>query len=157
MSSQITFPTADVIRIVQAYYDAIDSRDTDRLCDTYLPAPSSTLQFNADAPIVGIEAIRDFSKGFGHVVTGIKHSMIDIWTNPLIGDVVPMNLPPARSGSTVTVVSTALPTYTFAKGSVATRLALPATSIFTIDIQSEKFVSVHNMFDIAKVYAAVGG
>ena len=36
-----------------------------------------------------------------------------------------------------------------------TSVALPATSIFTIDKQTEKFVSVHNMFDIAKVYAAV--
>ena len=36
-----------------------------------------------------------------------------------------------------------------------TSLALPAASIFTIDKQAEKFVSVHNMFDIAKVYAAV--
>jgi hypothetical protein len=36
-----------------------------------------------------------------------------------------------------------------------TSLALPATSIFTIDRQTEKFVSVHNMFDIAKVFAAV--
>jgi hypothetical protein len=36
-----------------------------------------------------------------------------------------------------------------------TSLALPATSIFTIDAQTEKFVSVHNMFDIAKVYATV--
>ena len=35
------------------------------------------------------------------------------------------------------------------------RLPLPATSIFTVDKQTEKFVSVHNMFDLAKVYAAV--
>ena len=36
-----------------------------------------------------------------------------------------------------------------------TNVALPATSIFTIDKQTEKFVSVHNMFDIARVYAVV--
>ena len=36
-----------------------------------------------------------------------------------------------------------------------TSLALPAASIFTIDKQAEKLVSVHNIFDIAKVYAAV--
>jgi len=35
------------------------------------------------------------------------------------------------------------------------RLPLPATSIFTVDKQTEKFVSVHNMFDIDKVYNAI--
>jgi hypothetical protein len=53
------------------------------------------------------------------------------------------------------VVSTALPTFSIRNASGVTSLALPAASIFTIDKQAEKFVSVHNMFDIAKVYAAV--
>ena len=74
---------------------------------------------------------------------------------PLKGDVVPVDLPPPRSSSTVTVVSTALPTFSIRNASGVTSLALPAASIFTIDKQAEKFVSVHNMFDIAKVYAAV--
>ncbi|HJT32462.1 MAG TPA: hypothetical protein VJ783_10500 [Pirellulales bacterium] len=30
-----------------------------------------------------------------------------------------------------------------------------STLIFTIEKQTEKFVSVHNLFDIGKVYAAV--
>ena len=82
--------------------------------------------------------------------------MIEIWTNPLKGDVVPVDLPPPRSSSTITVVSTALPTFSIRNASGGTSsLALPAASIFTIDKQAEKFVSVHNMFDIAKVYAAV--
>jgi hypothetical protein len=55
----------------------------------------------------------------------------------------------------VTVVSTALPIFSIRNASGVTSLALPAASIFTIDKQAEKFVSVHNMFDIAKVYAAV--
>ena len=89
-------------------------------------------------------------------MAGINHSMIEIWTNPLKGDVVPVDLPPRRSSATVTVVSTALPTFSIRNASGGTSsLALPAASIFTIDKQAEKFVSVHNMFDIAKVYAAV--
>lgn len=68
---------------------------------------------------------------------------------------MPVDLAPGRSESTVTVTSTALPTYTFHAGPDAEVLALPATSIFTIDKPAEQFVSVHNMFDIAKVYAAV--
>ena len=148
-------PEAALIRIVQSYYDAVDSMDADRLGSLYLPAPSTTLQFNADTPIVTVEAIKDFSAQLFQAVAGIKHSMIEIWTNPLMGDVVPMDLPPPRSSSTVTVVSTALPTFSIRKASGVTNVALPATSIFTIDKQTEKFVSVHNMFDIAKVYAAV--
>jgi len=81
--------------------------------------------------------------------------MIEIWTNPLKGGVVPVDLPPPRSSATVTVVSTALPTFSIRNASGVTTLALPATSIFTIDQQTEKFVSVHNMFDIGKVYDAV--
>ena len=81
--------------------------------------------------------------------------MIEIWTNPLKGGVVPVDLPPPRSSATVTVVSTALPTFSIRNASGVTTLALPATSIFTIDKQTERFVSVHNMFDIAKVYAAM--
>ena len=149
-------PEATLIRIVQSYYDAVDSRDADRIGSLYLPAPSTTLQFNADPPIVTIEAIKAFSAQFTQAVASIKHSMIEIWTNPLKGDVVPVDLPPPRSSSTVTVVSTALPTFSIRNASGGTSsLALPAASIFTIDKQAEKFVSVHNMFDIAKVYAAV--
>jgi len=146
---------ATLIRIVQSYYDAVDSRDADRLGSLYLPAPSTTLQFNADPPIVTIETIKDFSAQLFQTVAGIKHSMIDIWTNPLMGDVVPVDLPPPRSSSTVTVVSTALPTFSIRNASGVTSIALPATSIFTIHKQTEKFVSVHNLFDLAKVYAAV--
>jgi hypothetical protein len=81
--------------------------------------------------------------------------MIEIWTKPLMVDVVPINLPPSRSSSTTTVASTALPTFSIRKASGLTNVALPATSIFTIDRQTEKFVSVHNIFDIAKVYAGI--
>jgi hypothetical protein len=146
---------ATLIRLVQSYYDAVDSRDAGRIANLYLPAPSTTLQFNADPPIVTIEAIKAFSAKLFQAVDGIKHSMIDVWTNPLMGDVVPVDLPAPRSGSTVTVVSTALPTFTVRGTSGVTTVPLPATSIFTIDKQTEKFVSVHNLFDIAKVYAAV--
>jgi len=148
-------PEATLIRIVQSYYDAVDSLDADRIASLYLPAPSTTLQFNADPPIVTVEAIKAFSKQFTLAVAGIKHSMIEIWTNPLKGGVVPVDLPPPRTSSTVTVASTALPTFSVRSASGVSSLALPATSIFTIDRQTEKFVSVHNMFDIAKVYAAV--
>ena len=148
-------PEATLIRIVQSYYDAVDSLNADRIASLYLPAPSTTLQFNADPPIVTVEAIRAFSAQFAQAVAGIKHSMIEIWTDPLMGGVVPVDLPPPRTSSTVTVVSTALPTFSVRSASGVTSLALPATSIFTIDSQTEKFVSVHNMFDIAKVFAAV--
>jgi len=148
-------PEATLIRIVQSYYDAVDSMDADRLGSLYLAAPSTTLQFNADPPIVTVEAIKAFSAQLFQAVASIKHSMIEIWTNPLKGDVVPVDLPPQRSSFTVTVVSTALPTFSIRNASGVTSLALPATSIFTIDKQTEKFASVHNMFDIAKVYAAV--
>ena len=151
-----SIPEAALIRIVQSYYDAVDSRDADRLGSLYLPAPSTTLQFNADPPIVTVEAIKVFSTQLFQAVASIKHSMVEIWTNPLKGGVVPVDLPPPRSSSTVTVVSTALPTFSIRNASGGTSsLALPAASIFTIDEQAEKFVSVHNMFDIAKVYAAV--
>ena len=133
----------------------VDSMDADQLSNLYLSVPSTTLQFNADPPIVTVEAIRAFSAQLFQTVARIKHSMIEIWTNPLKGDVVPVDLPPPRSSSTVTVVSTALPTFSIRNASGVTTLAVPATSIFTIDKQTEKFVSVHNMFDIAKVYAAV--
>jgi hypothetical protein len=146
---------ATLIHIVQSYYDAVDSIDADRLGGLYLPAPSTTLQFNADPPIVTVEAIKAFSSQLFRAVAGIRHSMVEVWTNPLKGGVVPVDLPPPRSNSTVTVVSTALPTFSIRNASGVTSLALPATSIFTIDKQTEKFVSVHNMFDIAKVYAAV--
>jgi len=148
-------PEATLIRVVQSYYDAVDSMDADRLGSLYLPAPSTALQFNADPPIVTVEAIKAFSAQLFQAVASIKHSMIEIWTNPLKGDVVPVSLPPPRSSSTVTVVSTALPTFSVRDALGVTRIALPATSIFTIDKQTEKFVSVHNMFDLAKVYAAV--
>ena len=48
-----------------------------------------------------------------------------------------------------------LPIFSIRNASGVMRLPLPATSIFTIDKQTEKFVSVHNMFDIAKVYGAL--
>ena len=154
-SSYSCMPEATLIRIVQSYYDAVDSMDADRIVNLYLPAPSTTLQFNADPPIVTVEAIKAFSAQFTQAVAGINHSMIEIWTNPLKGGVVPVDLPPRRSSSTVTVVSTALSTFCIRGASGVTSLALPATSIFTIDKQTGKFVSVHNMFDIAKVYAAL--
>jgi hypothetical protein len=150
-----SIPEAALIRIVQSYYDAVDSRDADCLGSLYLPAPSTTLQFNADPPIVTVEAIKSFSTQLFQAVLGIRHSMIEIWTNPLKGNVVPVDLPPQRSSSTVTVVSTALPTFSIRNASGVTNVALPATSIFTIDKQTEKFVSVHNMFDIAKLYVAM--
>src|SRR6516225_9317885 len=135
-SSYSCMPEATLVRIAQSYYDAVDSMDADR-------------------PIVTVEAIKAFSAQLFRAVAGIKHSMIEVWTNPLKGGVVPVDLPPPRSSSTVTVVSTALPTFSVRNASGATKVALPATSIFTIDKQTEKFVSVHNMFDIAKVYAAM--
>lgn len=154
VAEQTTIPDADIIRIVQAYYAAIDSGDPDQVANAYLPAPFTVLKFNADDPIVTVDAIREFTAGFFQVAD-IEHSMVDIWTNPLMGNVVPVDLTPTGSDvATVTVVSTALPIFTV--GSARTRLALPATSIFTIDVQTHKLVSAHNMFDIAKVYAAVG-
>jgi hypothetical protein len=112
-------------------------------------------QFNADSPIVSVEAIKAFSARFTQAVAGIKHSMIEIWTNPLNGNVVPVDLPAPRSNSTVTVVSTAFLFFSIRNASGVMRLPLPATSIFTIDKQTEKFVSVHNMFGIDKVYNAI--
>ncbi|MFI6374428.1 nuclear transport factor 2 family protein [Streptomyces sp. NPDC050546] len=156
MSTQTAIPEGDLVQIVQEYYDSVDSRDAARVANNYLVAPNTTLQFNADDPIVTVEAIKEFSAQLFHIAS-VRHSMIDIWTTPLMGDVVPVNLAPARSASTVTVVSTALPTFSVDTGSEVKHVAIPATSIFTIDIESEKFVSVHNMFDLAKVYAAVGG
>jgi hypothetical protein len=154
-SSHSSVSEATLIRLIQSYYDAVDSLDAGRIANLYLPAPSTTLQFNADPPIITVEAIKAFSARFAQIVTGIRHTMIEIWTNPLKGGVVPVDLPPPRSNSTITVASTGLPTFSVRNASGVTSLALPATSIFTIDKQTEKFVSVHNMFDIAKVYAAV--
>jgi len=71
-----------------------------------------------------------------------------------MGEVVPREMPLGQSAATITVVSTALPTFTIDNAAGATKLALPATSIFTIDKESGKFVAVHNMFDVGKVYAA---
>jgi hypothetical protein len=147
----------DIVRIVQGYYDAVDSLDPERLASLYLPAPTTTLQFNADEPIVTVDAIREFTVGFSGAVSSIRHSRIDAWVRPLMGDVLPADPAATRSGSTVTVVSTALPTFTIGEGTEAQRIALPATSIFTIDIASRKFVAVHNIFDIGKVYAALQG
>jgi hypothetical protein len=154
-SSHSAVPEATLIRLIQSYYEAVDSLDVDRIASLYLPAPSTTLQFNADPPIRTVEAIKAFSAQFTQAVTGIKHTKIEIWTNPLKGGVVPVDLPPLRNNATVTVASTALPTFSVRTASGVTHIALPATSIFTIDKQTEKFVSVHNMFDVAKVYAAV--
>jgi hypothetical protein len=154
---QTNYSDADIVRIAQAYYDAVDSLDADRIAGAYLDAPSTTLQFNADDPIVTVDAIRGFSAQFGGAVSSIRHTRIDVWMRPLMGDVVPTDLPPGRSDRTLTVVSTALPIFTVGNGPTAKRIALPATSIFTIDLASGKFASVHNMFDIGKVYAAVAG
>ena len=74
-------PEATIVRIVQSYYDAVDSLDADRISGgLYLPEPSTT-QFNADSPIVSVEAIKAFSARFTQAVAGVKHSMIEIWTN----------------------------------------------------------------------------
>jgi hypothetical protein len=154
VADQATIPDADIVKVVQAYYTAVDSGDVDQVANAYLAAPFTVLKFNADDPIVTVDAIREFSARFFQVAD-IEHSMVDVWANPLMGNVVPVDLtPPDSALTTVTVVSTALPTFTV--GSARTRLALPATSIFTIDVQTHKLVSAHNMFDIAKVYAAVG-
>ncbi|MEU3957993.1 ketosteroid isomerase family protein [Streptomyces achromogenes] len=155
MSTKTAVPVADILRIVQEYYDSVDSRDAARVADNYLVAPDTTLQFNADDPIVTVEAIKAFTAQLFQSVS-VKHTMIEVWNTPLMGDIVPVDLAPARSASTVTVVSTALPTFSIDSRSEMTRVAVPATSIFTIDIASEKLVSVHNMFDLAKVYAALG-
>jgi hypothetical protein len=144
-----------LVNIVQAYYDAVDSHDSERLTNLYLPAPSTTLQFNADPAVIGIDAIRQYSVQFFNAVSKIKHTMIDVWTTPLMGNVVPVDLPAGRSISTVTVVSTALPTFTVKTRAGVIDISLPATSIFTIDKETEKFVSVHNMFDLTKVFSAL--
>src|SRR5215471_13893311 len=120
-----SIPEAALIRIVQSYYDAVDSGDADRLGSLYVPAPSTTLQFNADPPIMTVETIKAFSAQLFQAVAAIQHSMIEIWTKPLKGDVVGIDLPPPRSSSTVTVVSTALPTFSIPKGSRVTNVALP--------------------------------
>src|SRR5262249_27350829 len=67
---------ATLIRIVQSYYDAVDSLDADRIGSLYFPAPSTTLQLNADPPIITVEAIKAFSAQFTQAVAGIRHSMI---------------------------------------------------------------------------------
>ncbi|KEC71298.1 hypothetical protein RLPCCGM1_p0029 [Rhizobium leguminosarum bv. phaseoli CCGM1] len=70
----------------------------------------------------------------------------------MLGNIVPVDLEPSREHA-VTVASTALPIFSFTEGS--DDIALPATSIFTIDTETKKFISVHNMFDIGKIYAAL--
>ncbi|HWU79892.1 MAG TPA: hypothetical protein VN158_07475 [Caulobacter sp.] len=146
---------ADLVRIVQAYYDGVDSHDAGRLASLYLDAPTTALKFNADPAIVSVTGIREFTNQF-YQVASVKHAMIDVWTTPLMGDVLPVDMPAERSaGKTITVVSTALPTFTVGQGASAKALALPAASIFTIDVASGKFVSVHNMFDLAQVLSAV--
>ena len=152
-SSDPTLSEAEIIGIAQAYYDGVDSRDPDRLAGLYSSAPSTSLAFNADPPIVGRAAIRDFCAQFFQAVT-VKHTRIEVWTRALMGEVVPREMPLGQSAATITVVSTALPTFTIDNAAGATKLALPATSIFTIDKESGKFVAVHNMFDVGKVYAA---
>ena len=144
-----------LLNIANSYYDAVDSRDIERLARQYLPTPHTTLQFNSEPAIVTVEKIKEFSSHFFQVAETIKHSMIEVWTNPLNGDVVPMDLPAPRSCLTTTVISTAYPTFSI-RGSIGmTTVSLPATSLFTIDIESEKLVSVHNMFDLGKIYAVV--
>jgi len=155
LSSDSTLSAAEIIRIVQAYYDGVDSRDPDRLAGLYSSAKSASLAFNADAPIVGRAAIREFCARLFQAVT-IKHTRVEIWTHALMGQVVPREMPLGGSAATLTVVSTALPTFSIDTAAGATTLALPATSIFTIDKETGKFVAVHNMFDVNKVYAAAG-
>ncbi len=113
------------------------------------------MQFNADAPIIGNDALRAFAAEFFGAVSGIRHSRIDVWARPLMGDVLPVDPAVPRSEATATVVSTALPTYTIGEGEDVQHIAVPATSIFTIDIASGKFAAVHNMLDIGKIYAAL--
>ncbi len=150
-----TISDDEIVRIVTDYYAAVDSMNSDRITSTYLPDPNTPVQFNADEPIVGADALRAFSEGFFNAVKGIRHTRIEVWTRPLMGDVLPVDPAITRSEATVTVVSTALPTYTIGEGENAQTLSVPATSIFTIDIASGKLAAVHNMFDVGKVYAAV--
>jgi hypothetical protein len=157
MATDLPIADAEIIKIVQAYYDAVDALDGDRLASAYHPASDTTLQFNADEPIVGSEAIAAFTRQFGMAVSKVEHTQIEVWKTPLMGDVVPVELAPGRPASTVTVVSTALPIFFIGEGADRKRLPVPATSIFTIDVASKKLISVHNMFDIGKVYAAVQG
>lgn len=147
----------DIVRIVKDYYAAVDSMDPDRIANTYLPDPNTPVQFNADEPIVGAAALRAFSEGFFNAVKAIRHTRIEVWTQPLMGDVLPVDPAITRSEATVTVVSTALPTYTIGEGENTRQIAIPATSIFTIDNASGKLAAVHNMFDVGKVYAALQG
>ena len=142
----------DIVNIVQEYYAAVDSRDADRLAALYLDEATTTLKFNADPAIVTVDAIKEFTAGFSQAVAGIRHTMIEIWANPLLGNIVPIDLEPSRTNAR-TVVSTATPVYSFFNGS--SDLALPAASVFTIDIKSRKFISVHNLFDIGQVYSAL--
>ncbi|GEC07971.1 hypothetical protein SSP24_56260 [Streptomyces spinoverrucosus] len=83
-----------------------------------------------------VEAIKEFTAQFFQIAS-VKHSMIEVWNTPLMGDVVPVNLAPARSASTVTVVSTALPTFSVDIGSAVTHIAVPATSIFLAAVEVE--------------------
>jgi len=51
MSVKTALHVTDLLRIVQEYYDSVDSRDAARVAANYLVAPDTTLQFNADDPI----------------------------------------------------------------------------------------------------------
>ena len=153
MTEIVMLDDTEIVRIVMSYYEAVDSGDADRLADVYLASATTTLKFNADDPIVSKEAIRAFSAQFFSMAS-VRHSQIDVWKTPLMGDVVPVELAHPRGEGTLTVISTALPTFTLNSSGGPTELPLPATSIFTIDLESGKLASVHNMFDLGKVFAA---
>jgi hypothetical protein len=158
-----TLSDNEIVRIVQAYYDAVDSGDPARVAAAYHPGENTTLRFNTDPLLVGRPAIEAFSlqfmgdgKGVKGAVAKVRHSRIEVWAKPLMGDIVPVDLGPERCEATVTVLSTALPTFSVGEGDRAQHISIPAASIFTIDVESEKLVSTHNMFDMGPIYAAVG-
>ena len=144
-----TLNAQDYISIAREYYAAIDAKDADRVASTYIP--TATLKFNADDPIVSKDAIREFSEQFFSVVTTIEHTRVEVWTKPLLGSIRPTDVGEPMSEAAVTIVSTACPIFTIG----AVSLPIPATSIFSIDQSSGLFVSVHNMFDLDKTFAAV--
>ncbi|TPX57817.1 hypothetical protein SpCBS45565_g08147 [Spizellomyces sp. 'palustris'] len=153
-ANEIHLPHTAVIQVVKDYYAGVDSRDADRLASLYHPSRCS-LQFNADPPLVGLEAIRSFSASFFNAVLKIQHEKVEVWSQPLLGGVLP-TLDEIDGQETTTVASTALPTFTVTgndgKQAVVT---VPACSIFTIHTQTKKIVRVHNMFDLNKIYTAM--
>ncbi|KNC97992.1 uncharacterized protein SPPG_09427 [Spizellomyces punctatus DAOM BR117] len=147
-------PHTAIVQVVKDYYAGVDSRDADRLASLYHPSRCS-LQFNADPALVGLEAIRSFSANFFNAVLKIQHEKVEVWSQPLLGGVLPTR-EEMDDQDTITVASTALPTFTVTgndgKQAVVT---VPACSIFTIHAQTKKIVRVHNMFDLNKIYTAM--